>query len=143
MQRKTTKMNTQIITQNEQSTGALAKLPAGFLVNKTTTSGREIVKPMSRADFRKVHGLKNAESKRMYAAHLRQFTVAVAADFSAQIASGKLAKEISVGKSGARFYKVGDFEAAAAPAAFTEQDALAKLGLGDITADELRQLLGK
>ena len=89
----------------------IAALPADFLRNTVSASGREILKPIPRSEFRKIHNLKNAEAKRLYGAHLQKFTAAISADFAAQVAMGKIAKEISVGKSGVRTYKVGEVKA--------------------------------
>ena len=97
---------------NPQVQSNIAALPEGFLRNRVSTSGREILRPIPRSEFRKAHGLKNAEAKRIYGTHLQKFTAAISADFAAQVAMGKVAKEISVGKSGVRTYKVGEVKAA-------------------------------
>ena len=97
---------------NPQVSANIAALPENFLRNTVSTSGREILKPIPRSEFRKLHGLKNAEAKRIYGTHLQKFTAAISADFAAQVALGKVAREISVGKSGVRTYKVCEVKAA-------------------------------
>jgi hypothetical protein len=97
---------------NPQVSANIAALPENFLRNTVSASGREILRPMPRSEFRKLHGLKNAEAKRIYGTHLQKFTAAISADFAAQVAMGKVAREISVGKSGVRTYKVGEVKAA-------------------------------
>ena len=96
---------------NPQVSANIAALPENFLRNTVSTSGREILRPMPRSEFRKLHGLKNAEAKRIYGTHLQKFTAAISADFAAQVAMGKVAREISVGKSGMSTYKVGEVKA--------------------------------
>ena len=97
---------------NPQVSANIAALPENFLRNTVSASGREILRPMPRSEFRKLHGLKNAEAKRIYGTHLQKFTAAISADFAAQVALGKVAREISVGRSGIRTYKVGEVKAA-------------------------------
>ena len=97
---------------NPQVQSNMAALPQGFLRSTVSASGREILRPVPRSEFRKANNLKNAEAKRAYGVHLQKFTAAISADFAAQVAMGKVAKEISVGKSGVRTYKVGEVKAA-------------------------------
>jgi hypothetical protein len=97
---------------NPQVQSNIAALPADFLRSTVSAAGREILRPIPRSEFRKAHNLKNAESKRIYATHLQKFTAAISADFAAQVAMGKVAREISMGRSGVRTYKVGEIKAA-------------------------------
>jgi hypothetical protein len=131
---KTKESIMKLVANNPQVTTTLAALPQGFLVNKVTTSGREVMKPVSRADFRKANGYGNAEAKRIYGSHLQKFTAAISADFAAQVAMGKVAKEVSVGRSGVRTYKVGEMKAAPAvrslPASQAELEVALAASLG-------------
>ena len=101
-------------TGSKQSTSSIQHrgLTGRFLRSTVSAAGREILRPIPRSEFRKAHNLKNAEAKRIYGTHLQKFTAAISADFAAQVAMGKVAKEISVGKSGVRTYKVGEVKAA-------------------------------
>ena len=119
---------------NPQVSANIAALPENFLRNTVSTSGREILKPIPRSEFRKLHGLKNAEAKRIYGTHLQKFTAAISADFAAQVALGKVAREISVGKSGVRTYKVGEVKAAPVARQLPGQPA----GLGSGAGSEAR-----
>jgi hypothetical protein len=134
--------STNLIVSNTKTTPALAALPEGFLVTTSNKSGRRTVRPISRVEFRKAHKLTNAAAKRQYALHMRQFTVAAAADFSAQIAQGLVAKAISVSSSGVRGYSLteGAPVAVAEPTADQAREVYAKsLGL---TVAELDALVG-
>jgi hypothetical protein len=97
---------------NPQVQSNIAALPADFLRSTVSAAGREILRPIPRSEFRKAHNLKNAESKRIYATHLQKFTAAISADFAAQVAMGKVAREINMDRSGVRTYKVGEIKAA-------------------------------
>ena len=134
----------QLVANNPQVQSSIAALPAGFLVTKTGTTGRQVMKPMPRSEFRKRHGYGNAEAKRLYAAHLQKFTAAISADFAAQVAMGKVAKEISVGTSGLRTYKVGEVKAAPVskqiPASQEDLEAALATKLG-MKVDDLRGMI--
>ena len=125
---------------NPQVSANIAALPANFLRSTVSAAGREILKPMPRAEFRKVHGLKNAEAKRIYATHLQKFTAAISADFAAQVAMGKVAKEISVGRSGVRTYKVGEVKAAPAARALPATQADLEVALAASLGMEVENL---
>jgi len=141
-----TKESTMKLVQmsNPQVQSNIAALPQGFLRSTVSAAGREILKPIPRSEFRKAHNLKNAESKRLYGAHLQKFTAAISADFAAQVAMGKVAKEISVGKSGVRTYKVGEVKAAPVskqlPASQADLEAALAEKLG-MRVDDLRGML--
>jgi len=129
---------------NPQVQSNINALPAGFLCTRVAASGREVLKPMPRSVFRQQHGLGNAEAKRLYSAHLQKFTAAISADFAAQVAMGKVAKEISVGKSGIRTYKVGDHQAApparSLPTTQPELEAALATKLG-LPVEDLRAMI--
>jgi hypothetical protein len=134
----------QLVQNNPQVQSNIAALPEGFLRSTVSASGREILRPIPRSEFRKAHDLKNAEAKRIYGTHLQKFTAAISADFAAQVAMGKVAKEISVGKSGVRTYKVGEVKAAPVtrqlPASQQDLEAALALKLG-MKVEDLRGMI--
>jgi hypothetical protein len=134
----------QLVQNNPQVQSNIAALPADFLRSTVSASGREILRPVPRSEFRKAHNLKNAEAKRIYGTHLQKFTAAISADFAAQVAMGKVAKEISVGKSGVRTYKVGEVKAAPVarqlPASQQDLEAALALKLG-MKVEDLRGMI--
>lgn len=93
------------LTTTTNSDGNVLKTlqTAGFFVNKTTSNGAQSLKPISRVQYRKLHGLKNAESKRKYAADLALLRTVVTADFAASAATMDFGG-IAVSKSGVRKY---------------------------------------
>ena len=129
---------------NPQVSANIAALPENFLRNTVSAAGREILKPIPRSEFRKLHGLKNAEAKRIYGTHLQKFTAAISADFAAQVAMGKVAREISVGVSGLRTYKVGEVKAAPTakqiPASQEDLESALALKLG-MKVEDLRGMI--
>jgi hypothetical protein len=129
---------------NPQVQSNIASLPEGFLRNTVSASGREILRPIPRSEFRKAHNLKNAEAKRIYGTHLQKFTAAISADFAAHVAMGKVAKEISVGKSGVRTYKVIEVKAAPVsrqiPASQQDLEVALALKLG-MKVEDLRGMI--
>ena len=46
----------QLVANNPQVQSSIAALPAGFLVTTTSATGRQVMKPMPRSEFRKRHG---------------------------------------------------------------------------------------
>ena len=134
----------QLVQNNPQVQSSIAALPVGFLITKTGTTGRQVMKPMPRSEFRKQHGYGNAEAKRLYGVHLQKFTAAISADFAAQVAMGKVAREISVGVSGLRTYKVGEIKAAPAakqiPASQEDLESALALKLG-MKVEDLRGMI--
>lgn len=128
---------------NPQVSANIAALPVNFLRSTVNSAGREILKPMPRSEFRKLHGLKNAAAKRLYGTHLQKFTAAISADFVAQVAMGKVAREISVGKSGIRTYKMGEVKAAPAarsvPTSQADLEVALAVSLG-MDVDDLRAM---
>jgi hypothetical protein len=134
----------QLVQNNPQVQSNIAALPVDFLRSTVSASGREILRPVPRSEFRKAHNLKNAEAKRIYGTHLQKFTAAISADFAAQVAMGKVAKEISVGKSGVRTYKVGEVKAAPVarqlPASQQDLEAALALKLG-MKVEDLRGMI--
>ena len=128
---------------NPQVSANIAALPVNFLRSTVNSAGREILKPMPRSEFRKLHGYGNAEAKRLYGTHLQKFTAAISADFVAQVAMGKVAREISVGKSGIRTYKMGEVKAAPAarsvPASQADLEVALAASLG-MDVEDLRAM---
>ena len=94
----------QLTTTNQKDNGVISNLrTAGFFVSKSSKTGAQSLKPISRVEFRKKHGYGNAEAKRKYAECLGQLRTIVTADFASNAATMDFGG-IAVTKSGTRKY---------------------------------------
>lgn len=94
----------QLQVTNQNDTTAIARLnEQGFFVQKTNSNGAHSLKPISRVQYRKIHKLGNAESKRKYAADLALLRTVVTADFAASAATMDFGG-VTVTKGGVKKY---------------------------------------
>ena len=94
----------QLTITSNKGDHALATLKAqGFFTNNTNKQGASSLKPITRVQYRKLHQLGNAESKRKYAADLALLRTTVTADFAANAATMDFGG-IAVTRSGVRKY---------------------------------------